>query len=206
MWDGSKKDVPLETRLNSLSDAELAALSQQGDIEAFDRLAHRLGDALFRFVRRTLGNDEDARDTCQDALLKAYQNIGRLRDPARFKPWLHHIALNLCRDRYRAAKVRKAESYEEGQPNEVRILEAAPSRPAPDRWAEQASLAEALRGMLERLSLEQRTAILLREYQGFSTEEIAHITGVPAATVRTRIFYGLKSLRRMLRAQGGQWS
>jgi len=50
--------------------------------------------------------------------------------------------------------------------------------------------------------VEQRTAILLREFQGFTSEEIAEITGVPAATVRTRIFYGLKAVRRTLRERG----
>lgn len=190
-----------ESKLSSMTDAELATLSQQGNAEAFGELARRWEGYLYRFARRMLGNDEDARDTCQDALLKAYLNIRRLRDPGRFRAWLHYIALNLCRDRHRSAGNRAVQTYQEGGAEEIRII-AANSCPAPDRRVERASLAEALAAVLGRLSLEQRTAILLREYQGFTSEEIAQITGVPAATVRTRIFYGLKSMRKMLGEYG----
>ncbi len=185
-----------------MTDAELAALSQQGDLDAFSRLAERWNGRLFRFVRRMLDNDDDARDACQDAMMKAYQNIGRLRDPARFTAWLHHIALNLCRDRHRAKGGRTAVSYEEGQPGEAELVERAGGAPATDRAAEQSGLARVLHQVLGRLPEEQKTAILLREYQGLTSEEIGQITGVPATTVRTRIFYGLRSMRRMLREYG----
>jgi RNA polymerase sigma-70 factor (ECF subfamily) len=185
-----------------MTDAELAALSQQGDLSAFSQLASRWDGRLFRFVRRMLDNDEDARDACQDALMKAYQNIGRLRDPARFTAWLHHIALNLVRDRYRARGGRTTVTYEEGQPGEAELVERAGTVQAADRAAERSGLARILQEVLDRLPPEQKTAILLREYQGLTSEEIGRITGVPAATVRTRIFYGLKSMRKMLRDYG----
>jgi len=183
-------------------DAELVVQSQRGDLEAFNKLAARCSDSLYRFVRRMLGNPEDARDLCQEALLKAYLNVRRLRDPDKFRPWLHHIALNLCRDRHRSARSRvKTEPFEEGQQTETRWIEAANSaaRPAaPDAAMERTELGEILGRALERLPWEQRTAIVLREYQGFTAPEIAEITGVPAATVRTRIFYGLRALRRTM--------
>jgi RNA polymerase sigma-70 factor (ECF subfamily) len=186
-----------------MTDAELVSLSQQGQLDAFNSLARKWDGNLYRFVRRMLGNEEDARDICQEALVKAFVNIGRLRDPSKFRAWLHHIALNLCRDWYRSSKTRiKPQSYEEGHPEEHRVVEEAGNPNAPDLAAERSGLAEMLRDVLERLSEEQRTAILLREYQGFTSEEIAQITGVPAATVRTRIFYGLRSVRRMLRQRG----
>ena len=62
--------------------------------------------------------------------------------------------------------------------------------------------AEVLDIALERLPADQRTAIVLREYQGLNSEEIAEVTGVPATTVRTRIFYGLKSVRKILKEMG----
>jgi RNA polymerase sigma-70 factor (ECF subfamily) len=190
-------------RLDSMTDAELVALSQGGNIEAFNSLARKWNDGLFRFVRRMLGNEEDARDICQEAFTKAFVNISRLREPAKFRAWLHHIALNLCRDLHRSAKSRvKSQSFEEGHPDEYRVVQNAETPAAPDRGAETAGVAEVLTDVLGRLSEEQRTAILLREYQGFTSEEVARITGVPATTVRTRIFYGLKSVRRMLRQRG----
>lgn len=186
-----------------MTDAELVSLSQQGQLDAFNSLARKWDASLYRFVRRMLGNEEDARDICQEALVKAFVNIGRLRDPSKFRAWLHHIALNLCRDWYRSSKTRiKPQSYEEGHPEEHRVVQEAGNPSPPDMAAERAGLADMLTDVLERLSEEQRTAILLREYQGFTSEEIAQITGVPAATVRTRIFYGLRSVRRLLRQRG----
>lgn len=188
--------------LNSMTDAELAALSKEGNLEAFNRLAGRWENPLFLFIRRMLGNDEDARDTCQDAFLKAYQNIGRLRDPAKFKAWLHHIALNLCRDFGRSARIRATQPYEEALPQDERVRPLVGRVEATDRAAERGSLAGLLGNVLGQLPEEQRTAILLREYQGFTAGEIAEITGVPPATVRTRIYYGLRALRRGLAQRG----
>ena len=193
--------------MESRADAELVVLSQRGDRDAFNQLARRWQSGLFHFTRRMLGNGEDARDICQEALLRAYVNLPRLRDPAKFKAWIHLIAINLCRDRHRSARSRiGTETYEEGGSEEIRIVEgavrlAAPIA-APDLAAERSQLSEVLSEMLARISPEQRTAILLREYQGFTTDEIAEITGVPTATVRTRIFYGLKAVRRMLQEHG----
>ncbi len=188
--------------LNSMTDTELAALAKEGNVQAFNRLARRWEAPLFLFIRRMLGNDEDARDACQDAFLKAYQNIGRLRDPVRFKAWLHHIALNLCRDFGRASKVRTAQPFEEGLRQDATARRYVGKVAATDQAAERSSLAGLLGDLLGRLPDEQRTAILLREYQGFTTTEIAEITGVPPATVRTRIYYGLKGLRRHLGQRG----
>ncbi|MBD3334882.1 MAG: sigma-70 family RNA polymerase sigma factor [Candidatus Eisenbacteria bacterium] len=189
--------------VSSTSDADLVAQSQRGNLEAFNSLALRWNDGLYRFIRRTLGNDEDARDICQEALVKAYQNIGRLRDPEKFRAWIHHIALNLCRDWYRSARRRREpESYDATDRQDGRALEDADRRWATDHASERRSLGEVLHEIMEGLPLDQRTAILLREYQGFTSQEIAQITGVPAATVRTRIFYGLKSARKMLQERG----
>jgi RNA polymerase sigma-70 factor (ECF subfamily) len=186
-----------------MSDAELVTLSQQGNLQAFNDLAHRWDGSLFRFARRTLGDDEEARDVCQEALTKAYLNIGRLRDPAKFKSWVHHIALNLCRDRFRSPRRRAVTAeYEEGEAGEMHLVEAMGNAQTGEREERRVLLGRLLEGVMGRLPEEQRTAILLREYQGFTSEEIAEITGVPATTVRTRIFYGLKTLRKALNDRG----
>jgi RNA polymerase sigma-70 factor (ECF subfamily) len=191
------RDVAEGNGLEPRADAELVVLSQGGDAEAFNELARHWQGALYRFARRLLGDGEEARDVCQTALLRAYQNLDRLRDPAKFKPWVHLIALNLCRDHRRSPRARlETEPFEESE------WGATPGTAGPERALDRARLAETLDAVLARVSSEQRTAILLREYQGFTTEEIAEMTGVPAATVRTRIFYGLKAVRGMLRERG----
>jgi RNA polymerase sigma-70 factor, ECF subfamily len=187
--------------LRSLTDAELVARTQAGDVAAFNQLAARWESALYGFTRRTLGDAEDARDVCQEALVKAYQNIRKLRDGEKFKSWIHYIALNLCRDRFRSPRARAQHVPFEDEAVDARDASSAPPEGA-DRSAEAGSLSALLSAVLDRLPAEQRTSIVLREYQGLTSEEIGEIMGVPAATVRTRIFYGLKALRAALREHG----
>ncbi len=192
-------------RLEILSDEDLVAMSQEGDMAAFNSLAARWEPSLYGLARRSLGNAEDARDACQEALVKAYLNIRRLRERSKFKAWAHHIVFNICRDRFRSAQASvETRPYEEGSPDELTFAGAgARARAAsPERHAEAAHAQGVLGDALRRLPAEQRTSILLREYHGFTSEEIGEITGVPAATVRTRIYYGLRAMRKTLRERG----
>lgn len=189
--------------MDSLNDEQLVALAREGDTAAFNRLTERWESSVYRFALRVVGNEDDARDVCQDALVKAYLNIGRLREGGKFKSWLHHIALNLCRDRFRSVGARAEHlPYEEEGRDEVRAAASLSQTRSSENDAERSHLAAFLDRLLEGLPAEQRTAIVLREYHGFSSDEIGEITGVPAATVRTRIFYGLRSVRRQLVARG----
>ncbi|NNE44364.1 MAG: RNA polymerase sigma factor [Gemmatimonadetes bacterium] len=198
--DNAMGSLKMES-LKTMTDAELVTLTKEGNLNAFNQLAGRWESSLFGFTRRTLGNAEDARDVCQEALVKAFQNIARLRDGGKFKSWVHYIALNLCRDRFRSPKARA-----ELLPFDESTIEDAPALhgEATDARAEQSVLSDVLQSVLEELPQEQRSSILLREFQGFTSEEIGEMMGVPAATVRTRIYYGLKTMRRVLEERGIQ--
>ena len=174
--------------------------SLNGDQRAFGNLAKRWEGSLYRFALRTLGDPDEARDVCQDALIKAYENLPRLREASKFKSWAHHIVLNLCRDRYRKNRGTPV-SLDDSGPLE---LVQGGAGAASDYGAEQVSRQEMLAEILSGLPEEQRTALLLREYHGMNSKEIAEITGVPAATVRTRIFYGLKGVRKAVTQRGLQ--
>jgi RNA polymerase sigma-70 factor (ECF subfamily) len=187
--------------VDSLSDENLVTLSQAGDARAFDHLVARWEGSIYGFLRRTLGDREEARDLCQETLVRAYLNISALRDGSKFKIWLYRIALNLCRDRRRSGQA-AFWTFEEDGPEELRATSERAERSAPDRGASASGMMTELEKALGALPQEQREAILLREYQGLTSEEIGTLTGVPAATVRTRIFYGLKAVRRRLRERG----
>ena len=190
-------------RLQTMSDAELVTLCQEGDVGAFNQLAGRWESSLYGFVRRTLGNADDAQDVCQEALVKAWTNIAKLRDGAKFKSWVHYIALNLCRDRFRSPRS-KAEvlAFEEDGAEPSEALASGSMGMSAETSAEQGSLSRVLNSVLSELPDEQRNAIVLREFQGFTSEEIGELTGVPAATVRTRIYYGFRTLRKVLDSRG----
>lgn len=183
------------------TDEELVVQSLNGDTRAFGDLAKRWEGSLYRFALRTLGDPDEARDVCQDALIKAYENLPRLREASKFKSWAHHIVLNLCRDRYRKNRGTQV-TLEDTSPLE--LVEGGVRTGASDFGAEQVSRQSVLAEILSGLPEEQRTALLLREYHGLNSKEIAEITGVPAATVRTRIFYGLKGVRKAVTQRGLQ--
>jgi RNA polymerase sigma-70 factor (ECF subfamily) len=112
-----------------------------------------------------------------------------------------HIALNLCHDRFRTAEARADHrEWDEEGPEARRLALDRHILDGERGTPEQIGRIRAVKRALARLPAEQRMAILLRECEGFTSEEIAEITGVPAGTVRTRIFHGLRALRRMLHA------
>jgi len=178
--------------LDTMTDAQLAISSQNGDREAFGALACRVGGSLQGLLRRELGDAEAARDLCQETFIRAWLHIGRLRDPGSFRPWIYRIALNMCRDRLRSSQRGAYEIELDDEANDKRSQD-----PDPLDRLESLDAAEMVDRMLARLSAEQRVAIVLREIHGLTSTEIGRITGVSPATVRTRIYYGLMTLRRM---------
>ena len=151
-------------------------------------------------------------DICQETLVKAYGSIRRLSDPRKFPLWVHRIAMNVYQDRRRREKSRPALPLEivrddgEGVSLLDRLAGATGEDEGPAADMEARELREIMQGALDRLPDEQREAIMLREFQGLSTAEISEIMGVPTATVRTRIFYGLRKLHDMLERPLGETS
>src|SRR2546425_9032379 len=104
------------------TDEELVEACLAGEDSAFDVLLGRWEKRIRGAIHRLVGSDEEARDLCQEAFLKAYKNLRSFKQEARFSSWLYQIALNLCRDRMRR---RRGEST--GGPGEVEGGGAAPT-------------------------------------------------------------------------------
>jgi RNA polymerase sigma-70 factor (ECF subfamily) len=178
-------------------DEELVAAFQGGDVAAFDTLVHRWERKIQGAIYRLLRSDDEARDVCQEAFLKAFRGLGGFRGEARFSSWLYQIALNLCRDRMRRRKTRAWVSLDE-------LGENAPT----DHGAGMLELVET-RDLSRRVAVaigalpeEQREVIIFKEYEGRTFPEIAEILDVPVSTVKTRLYRGLDQLRRRLEKQG----
>ena len=182
-----------------MTDGQLAMLAQSGDQAAFGVLVQRWQRPLERFLGRLLGDDEAARDACQESLLKAWVHLRRLQQPERFKSWLHQIAVNTCRDRQRSARLRDPLHRPLDEATDGELPDAARG---PAEHAEARQLAARVRAALARLSHEQREAIVLRELEGWTSPEVAALAEVPAATIRSRLYYGLRALRRELERDG----
>ncbi len=180
----------------NFSDEYLLELALQGDRSCFGELIERWQRKIYAFIRRYVGNSTDAQDLTQDTFTKAYRNLDRLVDPARFSSWLYKIALNECRMRFRkerrAQLVPLPEEEDPGRP-ELAVETATPET----QLAVQEEI-ELVRGAFKELPEEQRAVILMKEYQGLKFHEISEILEIPLSTVKSRMYLGLKTLRKLM--------
>ena len=183
------------------TDEELVARSQSGDVESFNELILRWERPIYALAYRVIGREEEARDVCQEAFLRAFRALPGFKGQAKFSSWLYRITLNLCRDwirRQRRAPVSQL-------PEDVDLAEMAASR-GPVESIEDLVARRELSAVVEeamaRLPDEQRTAIILKEYHGMTFQEIAELQGCPLSTVKTRLYQGLSVLRRQLEKNG----
>ncbi len=165
-------------------DTDLIARVSKGDVEAFNHLVSRWEKRVFNYLLRLTGNPDDSLDLSQDVFLKAYQNIRKLDDASRFGPWLFRIAHNEAYSQFRRRRpeVAPEENFFERQ--------TAPGMAT--------DLALAVTGALDRLTPEQREAVVLKVYEGFKFEEMAEILGCPVSTIKSRLYTALDLLKTEL--------
>ena len=175
----------------AVEDADLIARVRKGDIEAFNLLVSRWEKRVYNYLLRLTGSPDDSLDLSQDVFLKAYQNIRKLDNSARFGPWLFRIAHN---EAYSLFRKRKPEAANE----DVNLFERAA---APGVSPE---LAIAVASALDRLTADQREAVVLKVYQGFKFEEMAEIIGIPVSTVKSRLYTALELLKAQLAPVGAR--
>jgi RNA polymerase sigma-70 factor (ECF subfamily) len=183
------------------SDEDLVARSIDGDTDSFNQLVRRWERPIYALAYRTLGRDEDARDVTQETFMRAFRSIGGFRGQAKFSSWIYRIALNLCRDWLRKERRTPVVQAPEGVDVIEMATEADPGESIEDKVARQNLSAHVQRAMAA-LSEEQRSTIILKEYQGLTFQEIADLQGCPLSTVKTRLYQGLTVLRRELDRQG----
>jgi RNA polymerase sigma-70 factor (ECF subfamily) len=167
-----------------VEDRDLIAKARRGDVDAFNLLISRWERRIYNYLYRLVGHREDALDLAQDVFLKAYQNLGKLDDPSRFAPWLFRIAHNEAYSLLRKNRL------------ETELAEPAPQMPGPRMLPLEVRLA--VESAMERLSPDQKEAVLLKIYQGFKFEEMAEVLGCPASTVKSRLYTALELLKDAL--------
>jgi len=184
-----------------MTDADLITRFLDGQNGAFNTLVWRWQDRLYNFVLRYVGNREEARDLCQKIFIRAYRSLGDLRDPERFSTWIYQIALNTSRDQLRHQQRHSNLSLdhfeeEHGQPHPV--LEQADAQfPPTDAGTHAQDLRDLLSRALQTIPEEQRVVVVMKEYQNLKFTEIAAVLEAPVNTVKSRLYYGLKGLRKI---------
>ncbi len=178
-----------------------------GDARAFDALARAHERALYAHVARIIGPGADAEDVVQDALVSAWRSIPSFQGTS-FKAWLFRIARNRAIDIFRARKRRSELPLEPPDDDGGDGSWAEPVAGGPDLLdiASGREALEAVEAALTLVPVEQRDALLLRDVQGFSYEEIATITAAEIGTVKSRIHRARVTVRNVLVTQGWKGS
>jgi len=172
------------------------ALAKAGDRDAFRQLVERHGRALFRLAYRMTGNTQDAEDVVQESFLRAYRQLDRFDERARFGTWLYRIAANCALDLIRGRKRRN----ERQEPADTPALEStvAAGDPSPERQAFSGEVQSHVTRAMAELSPAERTAFVLRHFEGVAVEEIARVLGIESGAARHSIFRAVQKLRRAL--------
>lgn len=195
---------PVETG-DGDEDRRLLERARAGDRDAFRSLVEAHQDRVFRLMRRTLRCDRDtAADMAQEVFLRVHRGLASFDGRSKFTTWLHKIAMNVgiseVRHRRALKRNRWTFSLDAPVPGTDDYFAEPESRDAePSARAHHQEIGAAVRAAVDDLPDDFRQAVLLRDLQGLSYEEIAEILGVPPGTVRSRIHRGRLILQERLR-------
>lgn len=174
-----------------MDDSALVEQVQQGNYNAFNVLVDRWQAPIHRFAFRFFADVDDASEITQKTFIKVYQKLDTLDEPGKFSSWIYRVANNLCLDELKRAGRRKSTTLEAW-------AEQAEGSQTPAKKLETKELGEVLQKALQTLPDEQRAVIILKQYEGMKFREIADILEESENTVKSRMYYGFKSLRRVL--------
>ncbi len=192
-----------KAELASISDALAVERTLAGDRDAYRVLVERHSRNVFQLAYRMMGNRPDAEEVVQEAFLRGYQKLKQFAGNANFGTWVYRIAANHAIDLLRQ---RKTEDSRRESPRkmsedglEVDVLSrVTDARPSPERLAGNAELAEKMSRALNTLTPAERTAIVMRHWDGCAIEEIAAVLKSNANATKNTVFRAVAKLRRAL--------
>jgi len=192
----------------AISDNVAVQRTLEGDRDAYRVLVERHSRSVFRMAYRMSGNSHDAEEVVQEAFLRAYQNLEKFAGEANFGTWVYRIAANYAIDRIRQQNSEKARRQTPSSVGED-ALEVDPlstirdPAPSPERLAGSAQLAAKMKKALEALTPAERTAVVMRHWEGCAIEEIAAVLNSNPNATKNTVFRAVGKLRKALEPFAG---
>lgn len=180
----------------------LIAQAKAGDQNAQGRVVQLWYKRIYNFGYKFFQDHDMAMEVSQKTFISMCRSLPSLQDNARFKSWLYKIAVNYCREEARKRKANRPLSFDvvwNREAEESPRWESSSNRyDSPERQFQQNELAEVLQAALLEVNEEQREVVIMKEYEGLKFREIAEILNISENTVKSRMYYGLDALRKVL--------
>ncbi len=174
--------------------------AKAGDQAAFEAIVQRYERQIYNFIYRMMGDPDDAYDLTQDCFVRAYRSLGNTNAELNVSAWLHRIASNACLDVLRRRKRIRWLPWDNAK--HEHLLEDG-GVDDPERNLVAGETTTAVQATLNRMTPRNRAALVMREYEGLSCEEIGDILGLSRSAVKSVLFRGREEFRKLYDATEG---
>ncbi len=188
-----------QPNINEQLDKDLVKRVQQGDKSAYDLLVIKYQHRIIQLVNRYIKDPSEAQDIAQEAFIKAYRALPNFRGDSAFYTWLYRIAINTAKN-YLLSRSRRYSDYQVDI-QDAEQIENAPQlqgRDTPEYLLMNDDIVNTIETVIDNLPEEMRIAIMLREFEGMSYDEIAQTMECPVGTIRSRIFRAREAIDKKL--------
>jgi len=176
----------------------LVEKSQKGDNHAFGKLVGLWFKRIYNFTLKYFGNHDMAMEVTQRTFISVYDHLDSLKNTGSFKYWIYKIAVNQCHEEDRRQKRKNWFSiFHHDGAKKVEEIHLNP-----EREYHQKEMEEIVNGLLKMIPEEQKVVIIMKEYEGLKFREIAETLGISENTAKSRLYYGLSSLRKIIKNKG----
>jgi RNA polymerase sigma-70 factor (ECF subfamily) len=186
-----------EPYVRRLTDEELVDSVLEGNVRDFDVLIERWQQPLYNFVYRFMNSEDEAREVCQDAFVNAYRNLSKFKRQSKFSSWLFKIAINRSNTLLRKRK--RWRTFFDPMSDHAQYADSVAEESNVEITAEREQIYRRMRRAIAQLPPEQKTVLLLKEYEGLKFHEISEMLECPLSTVKSRMYYALDGLRKALK-------
>ena len=187
-------------------DAKLAAACRNGDLDAFEQVVLLYQRLLYNVAVRIIGNEADAAEIVQDALLSAWKKIGEFRGDSKLSTWLTAITVNQARSRWQKLRQRRQreESLDLSEEDSWHSsLQIAGAMPSPLAMLEKSELNNILERCVNQLDEGFREVLILRDMRELSYDEVGQVLGLRDGTVKSRLFRAREAVRDCIKKRAG---
>ncbi len=191
LLEGSEKKLEDEKKL--------IQKSKSGDVKSFETLIGRYQKMAYNVAYRIMGNEEDAKDMTQEALIKVYRYLDKFRMDSSFSTWMYRIVMNTCKDhlRKKKLKVTSIDKLIETSDGSMQV-EIKDDKRTPEELLISKEVSNEVQNALQSVNEKNRIVVVLRDIKGFSYSEISEIIDVPVGTIKSRINRGRQELKSIL--------